>query len=350
MSKLLIVSDSAGAAADISGQLAGLLETRCVHSSQIAETDPDGLIVVDINLADGDAVSTLRGWLGRRPPVGKVIFIVDPGVRRQTVQAFAIGATDVMSRPFDGEALLTKLFGGGEAFAGVSVAVPNADAVMVGVGALQDAFEAACAGAPLDLPSIEVAGDVIVSHIKVEGLAHWIGNVRKHHGQTYQHCLLVTGVAVSFGQTLGFGESDQHRLALAGLLHDIGKARIPIAILEKPGALTDAEMSVMKQHPTLGIEVLRPMRSLPPLLRDIVLHHHEYLDGSGYPDRLRSAEIPDLVRITTIADVFGALIERRAYKPPLSSEAAYEIVRGMGPKLDCDLVREFARVVGQPLS
>jgi putative nucleotidyltransferase with HDIG domain len=349
MTKLLIVSDSAELAADITGQVAGFLDTHHVHSAEIAETAPDDYVIVDIDLADGDTVATLRHWLGRRPVDGKVVFIVEPRIRRQAVQAFAIGATDVMSRPVDASALLAKLFTGREASVDVSTAIPDADAVLIGVGALQDAFEAACAGAPLDLPSIEGAGDVIVSHIKLDGLAHWIGNVRKHHGQTYQHCLLVTGVAVSFGQKLGFGESDQRRLALAGLLHDIGKARIPIAILEKPGPLSEDEMSVMRQHPTLGIEVLRPVRTLPPLLRDIVLHHHEYLDGSGYPDGLRSAEISDLVRITTIADVFGALMERRAYKPPLSSEAAYDIVKGMGPKLDRDLVREFARVVGQPI-
>jgi putative nucleotidyltransferase with HDIG domain len=348
MSKLLIISDSADTAADISGQLAGLLETRHVHSTGLSKTDAESSIIVDINLADGSVVSTVRRWLGRRPVVGKVICVVEPGVRRQAVQAFAIGATDVMFRPFDGGTLLVKLFGGGDASAGASFAGPNSDEVLVGVGALQDAFKAACTGAPLDLRSIEGAGEVIVSHIKVDGLAHWIDNVRKHHGHTYQHCLLVTGVAVSFGQKLGFCHADQRRMALGGLLHDVGKARIPIAILEKPGPLNGEEMSVMRQHPALGIEVLRPVRALPPPLRDIVLHHHEYLDGSGYPDRLRLGEISDVVRIITIADVFGALMERRPYKPPLSSEAAYEILIGMGPKLDSDLVREFQHVVGQP--
>jgi HD-GYP domain-containing protein (c-di-GMP phosphodiesterase class II) len=77
---------------------------------------------------------------------------------------------------------------------------------------------------------------------------------------------------------------------------------------------------------------------------DIVLHHHEYLDGSGYPDGLRGDQISDLVRIMTIADVFGALIENRPYRPPLSGEAAFQILLDMGPKLDRDLVREFRPV------
>jgi HD-GYP domain-containing protein (c-di-GMP phosphodiesterase class II) len=73
----------------------------------------------------------------------------------------------------------------------------------------------------------------------------------------------------------------------------------------------------------------------------MVVHHHEYLDGSGYPHGLGASELSDLVRMMTIADVFGALIERRAYKAPSSCEAAYQVLERMGPKLDADLVREF---------
>jgi HD-GYP domain-containing protein (c-di-GMP phosphodiesterase class II) len=74
---------------------------------------------------------------------------------------------------------------------------------------------------------------------------------------------------------------------------------------------------------------------------DMIVHHHEFLDGSGYPHGLHGKEISDLVRIMTISDVFAALIERRSYKPPVSAEAAYQVLLDMGPKLDTDLVRAF---------
>jgi HD-GYP domain-containing protein (c-di-GMP phosphodiesterase class II) len=77
---------------------------------------------------------------------------------------------------------------------------------------------------------------------------------------------------------------------------------------------------------------------------DMVVHHHEYLDGSGYPHGLKGSEISDLVRILTIADIFGALVERRSYKAPRSAEAAYRVLLDMGSKLDTDLVREFRAV------
>jgi putative nucleotidyltransferase with HDIG domain len=172
-------------------------------------------------------------------------------------------------------------------------------------------------------------------------LSSWVDTVRKHHSQTYQHCLIVTGVVAAFGQHLGLRASDRNRLSFAAMLHDVGKALVPVAILEKPGPLDQAEFAVMKKHPEFGADAMKKASGLHPEMLDIILHHHEYLDGSGYPHGLRASEISDLVRIMTIADVYGALIERRSYKPPLPSQKAYDILREMGPKLDKDLVREF---------
>ena len=154
----------------------------------------------------------------------------------------------------------------------------------------------------------------------------------------------MTGVAVAFAQHLGFAQKDRVRLSLAGMVHDIGKAKIPVAILEKPGPLDQDELAVMRQHPQLGKDSLAGMPDIPADTIDIVLHHHEYLDGSGYPHGLKGAEINDLVRLMTISDIFGALLERRSYKPPLSGSAAYRILLDMGPKLDRDLIREFSTV------
>jgi HD-GYP domain-containing protein (c-di-GMP phosphodiesterase class II) len=89
---------------------------------------------------------------------------------------------------------------------------------------------------------------------------------------------------------------------------------------------------------------MQGVSGLDPDMLGMVLHHHEYLDGSGYPFGLEASELSDLVRMITIADVFGALIERRAYKAPSSCEAAYRILENMGPRLDPDLVREFRQI------
>ena len=108
------------------------------------------------------------------------------------------------------------------------------------------------------------------------------------------------------------------------------------------GASLPEELAVRAAE--LGYEALRSQAGLHAEMLDMVLHHHEYLDGSGYPHSLAGNEIADLVRTITIADVYGALIEQRPYKRPHSSADAYQILVDMGPKLDRDLVRAFHRL------
>ena len=183
-----------------------------------------------------------------------------------------------------------------------------------------------------------------LSSLVIKAVRRWIDIIRKHHSQTYQHCLVVTGVAVAFRSAPSLfprGPTENGDRAA----HDIGKARIPVAILEKPGPLDEDELAVMRQHPLLGYEALRTVQGLHAAMLDMVVHHHEYLDGSGYPHGLQASELSDLVRMMTIADIFGALIEQRSYKPAMSGEAAYQVIKDMGSKLDKDLIREF-----QPIS
>jgi putative nucleotidyltransferase with HDIG domain len=196
------------------------------------------------------------------------------------------------------------------------------------------------------LSTATTSGFVVALRMEAHGLGSWVETVRKHHSQTYQHCLIVTGVTVAFAQHLGFSRSDQLRLSFGAMLHDIGKARIPLEVLEKPSALTSDEIKLMSKHPEYGLEALKGLTGLKKEVLDIVVHHHEYLDGSGYPHGLRGNEISDPVRIMTICDIFGALLERRAYKPPVAAEIAYQMLLDMGSKLDKDLVREFGFTKG----
>jgi putative nucleotidyltransferase with HDIG domain len=338
--RLSIISDSIGHAEDISRKLTGVFDTQSFVRDRLSHAPPTKHAVVDIDLEDSSYLADLRLWLDLRPKCGKAIFVVEHGVRVQAVQAFAVGATDLVERPVDRKRLLTAFFGDIGSLAG-DPAVFSADGISAGIAALQSIFASAVSGTPVDLNMVQSAGETVVSQIDAEGLVRWIDTVRQHHSLTYQHCLLVTGVAVAFGRHLGFSSEDKQKLAFAGLLHDIGKAGVPVAILEKPSPLVGEEVAAMRQHPVLGFEALRCVRGLDPDMLDMVVHHHEYLDGSGYPHGLEGRELSDLVRMMTIADVFGALIERRAYKAPLSPEAAYQVLEDMGPRLDADLVREF---------
>jgi HD-GYP domain-containing protein (c-di-GMP phosphodiesterase class II) len=151
-------------------------------------------------------------------------------------------------------------------------------------------------------------------------------------------------VAVGFALSIKFSNADVKRLGLAATLHDVGKARIPLAILDKPGRLDPDEEEIMKRHPIIGYELLKALPGISPETLDGVRHHHEFLDGSGYPDALTAPEISDLVRLLTISDIFAALIEARPYRPPMSRQDAYNILCAMDGKLERSLVKAFQSV------
>jgi HD-GYP domain-containing protein (c-di-GMP phosphodiesterase class II) len=128
------------------------------------------------------------------------------------------------------------------------------------------------------------------------------------------------------------------------MFHDIGKAMIPVSVLDKPGRLDRDERSLIETHPVVGHEALKDNKGISAEALDAVRHHHEYLDGSGYPDALCAEKISDLVRILTISDIFSALIEDRRYRPPMSRDDAYGILCGMRGKLEKPLVASFRDV------
>jgi putative nucleotidyltransferase with HDIG domain len=301
MHQILIVRDRRTRPEELARRLGELFEIDFQQLEAVFDLIPKRHTLIDVDLNNEPQLLPLKEWLTRKPENAKVIFVTEKASWLQEARAHALGATD----------------------------------------ALQSIFSAACSGAPVDTTAVRTASDAIVNQLEEQGLSAWIETVRMHHSQTYQHCLLVTGVAGAFAQHIGASRKDRQRLSFAGMLHDIGKARIPLAILEKPGRLDESEMAVMRKHPEYGLDALSRTPALPAEMLDMVVHHHEFLDGSGYPHGLQGSEISDLVRMMTISDVFGALIERRSYKPPLSGEAAYQILLDMGPKLDKDLVRAF---------
>jgi putative nucleotidyltransferase with HDIG domain len=205
-------------------------------------------------------------------------------------------------------------------------------------------FSVVTSGGQVDVTGARHFAGRITDTIAEVGLSDWLETVRRHHEGTYQHCLLVTGTAAAFGLNLGLARADMERLNSAAMFHDVGKAKIPLAVLDKPGRLDDRERALIETHPAIGYDALQGTPGLPPEILDAVRHHHEYLDGSGYPDGLGAANISDLVRILTISDIFAALIEDRRYRAPMPRAQAYQILTGMRGKLEMPLVSAFKDV------
>jgi putative nucleotidyltransferase with HDIG domain len=302
-------------------------------------------VVVTADLRAIENIAALKEVFGKLGHVRKRIFLIDQKARLFVVQAYALGATQVLVNPVSQADLLGALADSSHSEAAAIQPLYNAaEAAKVGAATIASMFSAVLGGKPVDVGGAKSAGGQIADNVAEDGLSSWLDTVRRHHEGTYQHCLLVTGIAVDFGLSLGLAKPDLERLYSAAIFHDIGKATIPLAVLDKPARLDAEERALVETHPAAGYEVLKGKAGVSPEILDAVRHHHEYLDGSGYPDALCAASISDLVRILTISDIFAALIEDRRYKPALSREQAYEIIQSMQGKLEKALVAAFRDV------
>jgi len=131
---------------------------------------------------------------------------------------------------------------------------------------------------------------------------------------TYMHSVAVCAMMVALGRQLGFDDAQTRSAGLAGLLHDLGKAVMPPLVLNKPSKLTEAEFGVMKSHPVEGYEMLLKGGTIDTGALDVCLHHHEKMDGSGYPDGLKGDEISLLAKMGAVCDVYDAITSNRPYK------------------------------------
>ena len=302
-------------------------------------------VVVTADLRVVENIAALKETFAKLSHVRKRIFLLDQKARLFVVQAYALGATSVLTNPVSQAKLLAVLTDKDQPEAGSSPALHGAqEAANAGAAAIASMFSAVLSGKPVDIGGAKGAASRIADNIAEDGLSSWLEAVRRHHEGTYQHCLLVTGVAVDFGLSLGLAKPDIERLHTAAMFHDIGKAKIPLAVLDKPGRLDAEERALIETHPAAGYDVLKGNAGISLEVLDAVRHHHEYLDGSGYPDALCAASISDVVRILTISDIFAALIEHRHYKPTMPREQAYEILQGMHGKLEAPLVAAFRDV------
>jgi putative nucleotidyltransferase with HDIG domain len=348
--RLLLASDNTDKSQELARILQSVSEVDTVSTSDLPDTPAEQIagIVVDINLRSAESVQRVRNKLrGQAYRAMPRLFVLADALHHGSMQAWALGATDTISRPFDAQGILQRIqaafpdsHGYDETDRGKALnrGVAAAHEVMVKI------FNKLPAGVPLKFSDIVEAENKILKAMKHASLRQWLTAVGCHHKDSYRHSLFVTGFAVAFAQHMGMREDDQRRLTRAALLHDVGKAFVPVAILDKPGKLTEEEMGEVRKHPRLGYDALAAQGGFPPEMLDVVLHHHEFLDGSGYPDGLHADRISDIVRLTTIVDIYSALVEARAYRVPFTHAKAFAIMEQMKGKLDPHMLQAFRPV------
>jgi putative nucleotidyltransferase with HDIG domain len=170
------------------------------------------------------------------------------------------------------------------------------------------------------------------------------GAVDKRDPYTSKHSQRVKMIAVDIGREMHVNEPELEALEWGGLLHDVGKIGVPDRVLLKEERLTREERMLMNAHPVLGAQIIAPVTKLAPEL-PIIRHHHEWYNGSGYPDRLIGDEIPKLARILHVADAFEAMTAQRPYRmTPLTPEQALgELRKFAGIQFDPAVVDAFVR-------
>jgi len=163
---------------------------------------------------------------------------------------------------------------------------------------------------------------------------------------SYMHSVAVCALMVALGRELGFDQEQCRTAGTAGLLHDVGKALMPLDILNKPGKLTDQEFDVMRSHPVRGFELLQEAHGTSPEAMDVCLHHHERVDGAGYPHKLPDDKLSTLVRMGSICDVYDAITSDRPYKKGWDPAESIGMMAGWKGQFDPAIFASFVKSVG----
>jgi len=308
-----------------------------------------GVIVID-EMAPPKGGRILLAEIHRHPKLtGVPVIFTAAEAGEVEAKALEMGADLFLRRPYKPRTLI-------RAVSGLSNRVVEArwddlpqqhrDALRKTVDAFNGISDLIEHGETLDYASVNHACSPLVDAVTNHDYRTILDGVRDHDNYSYVHSLRVATFLSLFGQTIGLRGDDLLVLASGGLVHDIGKMSIPFDVLNKPGRLEGQEWEVMKSHVARTVAYLKDHAHVPHAVMTIAEQHHEKLDGSGYPHQVKGAALDELARMASIVDVFGALTDRRVYKPPMPPEKALGIMsREMGAELDQHLLGLFSEML-----
>ncbi|OWW20537.1 HD-GYP domain-containing protein [Noviherbaspirillum denitrificans] len=203
-------------------------------------------------------------------------------------------------------------------------------------------------GRAIELDQVEpVVQDITESILRNPGALTGLLHIKNKDDYTFLHSVSVCTLLVAFCRSMEMGSELIKQAGLGGLLHDTGKALVPDEILNKPGRLTDTEFEIIRRHPQDGYDILRKTPGIGDIPLDITLHHHERVDGSGYPERLPGERISQLAQMTAIVDVYDAITADRCYHKGMSAaDALRKLYEWSKFHFNPQYVQSFMRCVG----
>lgn len=174
-----------------------------------------------------------------------------------------------------------------------------------------------------------------------DAIAVDIGALKVSDEYTFKHSVDVATMAMIVAKQYGFDKKQVYEIGISGLLHDLGKSKIPNEVLNKPARLTEEEFEVMKQHSVFGYRILKDKKDISDQVRLGVLQHHEKVNGTGYPMGVTAAQMHVYAKILSVVDIYDALVTERPYKNAFSQRDAVEMIMSMTQELDMDVMKSF---------
>jgi putative nucleotidyltransferase with HDIG domain len=299
------------------------------HTAQSVDTALESLhsvnpevVISDIRMPERDGTELLLELHSKHPDIA-VIMLTGHGDVDLAVRCLHDGASDFLTKPVRGAHLATS----------VERALERRQLILENhayARELEQRVQSATQDLNQTLADLNEAYDMTLGALS--------SAIDAREADTGDHSRRVTRISTALSQHLGLSAPDQVQLSRGALLHDIGKIGIPDSILLKPGKLTDAEMAVMRRHPEIGYQILKPI----PFLKDaavIVYQHHEYFDGSGYPAGISGRDIRWGARIFAVADALDAMTSDRPYRKAIGlDDALAELERCSGTQFDPEII------------
>jgi HD-GYP domain-containing protein (c-di-GMP phosphodiesterase class II) len=195
---------------------------------------------------------------------------------------------------------------------------------------------------------LPVVDDITQSVQRNPGAIVSLARLKTSDDYTYMHSVAVCALMVALSRQLNLSAEDTREAGLAGLLHDLGKSAMPLEVLNKPGKLTDAEFAIMKSHPAAGHQMLLEGKGVGPIAMDVCLHHHEKINGTGYPHGLKGDEISLFARMGAVCDVYDAITSNRPYKAGWDPAESIRLMAQWGKEghFDEAVLQSFIRSIG----
>lgn len=187
----------------------------------------------------------------------------------------------------------------------------------------------------------DITNDLMKAIEENDAVAVDINMLKVSDEYTFKHSVDVATISMIVAKKLGLSTDEVYDIGITGLLHDIGKSKIPNEILNKPGRLTDEEFDIMKQHSVYGYRILQDKPDVKESIKLGVLQHHEKSNGKGYPMGVGGAQITQFAKIISVADIYDALVTERPYKHGFSPRDAVEMLMAMTGELDISSLRAF---------